>query len=390
MNNTVYFTGLDKTTITGFTIESINFTKLRQANNVTIYYNNAQNFKRNVVDEETGELTGISFIGIEDNQCFTDFKMGAAFIKGQPVFYESLSLFVRGRGENNLIPSNIAFYKRNLKQVTEWLYDYYGIKIDVTEAKFQTLEYNATILIKEEFAEYQRLLNTLVKLAPKTLRDATTHYKNREYTGNVIKNKSISYKFYDKTKQLSQKYEMELHERWLRVELAITNENKNSKRIFEQHLGTCKISEVTDRMLAKMFVTLFNRDFIKPLKDFINKSYKDTLKAVKAAKMAHKKNYLVYAINDLMKQEIDSSMPTCFDYEYFKQAVESVEKGNSNRAKLIKTAEKHIPSKWIQQLDKAEMLIDIIEEIERRANTKLVAPNMSNYNPVHNYKIKIK
>lgn len=366
MNN-IFYTGLDKTTITDFTIISIDFEKLKsQADKVTIYYTSSQNVTTSALDEKTNERVYFSYIGIQDNYLFSDLKIGAAQIRGTWINYESLSMFNRQTGQNNLIPLTMAAYKKSLKDTTDYIYSVYGIKIDTTNAKFQQLEYNLTVNTNQSFAFYERFLTLLCKLAPARLKDATSYSKEKAYTGNTLKNKTILYKFYDKSTQLNKKYNLELQKHWLRIELSITNENKDAKQTMEKYLGSAKIAEITDAALKKMFVTMFKRDFLTPFEKYLVQAQKDTYKILKSAKAQYKKNYLVYGINELMKQEIDRQIPPCFSYSMFIKQVDKLEKGNSNKAKLIKTAEKHIPEAWKDEELRADVIIQAINDMEKK------------------------
>ena len=373
MNN-IYHNGLDKTILTGFQVKSIDFEKLlSQRDSVTIIYQSNQNVYCNVPDEVTGENKSFSNISIQDNCVFSDLKIGVSIVNGQLIFYESLSLYNTSNGENNLIPMSLEFYIRKLNETVAYIYTRYGIKLDISHIRFKELEYNATIKINGKFEDYERLLMLFCKTRRGTLKYGDKPDVEKDFTGYYVHNKSIQYKFYDKTKQLNEKFNIEITAQWLRIELSILNGSQNSKATLEKYLGTSEVFQIDSNSLKQMLLTMFNRDFIKPFQKYLHQSEKITLEVLKDAKKEHKKNYLFYAISDLKTKEIDEFVPPCFSYGVFTDAFNKLEKGNSNRAKALKASEEHIPKKWIGEDARLNVILDVLDRMVDSIATATVA-----------------
>jgi len=354
-----YYIGLDKTTLKNLKIISIDFAKLKSTANFDLNIDKDTQFLsgyRTAKDATTGELVKFAPFKLIDNNLFSDLAIG----NRNGLEFERLNLRVSAIGANNLIPLTISAYKHHFAKVVQYIEDRYGIKLDVSEAEFVKLEYNLTLRLNKDFKSYNRLLNIMLLIAPKKFDHGMVGdhtFRDTRY----IRNKSIEYKFYDKTYQLQKVYNVELSDQWLRLELSITNNNNDSKKIIEKYLGTSKVKDITDSQLQIMFKQLCTRDLIKPFNRYIINSTKRLYKELREHKQSHAKGYLKYAIIDFLAQEQES--PICFDSKILLEQILKLEEGNSNRNRVIAQAKALSPTMWDDQLQQFDEIFGIISSL---------------------------
>lgn len=283
-----YF-GIDLTTIKRAKIISINKRLLLMKNQ-----ENANNrFDQTGIttylkDEETGENIEVSHIKIEDNNKFLDFVFGVNYVKSTdkrtPFVHikMSVSSFEDEHGEklgNNFKSLSIMEYRLFVQQVKEYLYEEYGILIDISEVEFENLEIANTFFLNKTYKEYSDTLKAMYMFAPVGMKKKEKDKRKDahgirydddcEYIATMfIGNGSVGVKAYCKSGQLEEKLSIAFEIDAMRVEVKVKNGIRCSQ-IFGK-----TIYEITDEELKEYYLERVKKDFIKGFEDYIKKGNK--------------------------------------------------------------------------------------------------------------------
>lgn len=329
--------GIDKTVIKNFTVKSVDMNKLQSESNVdnVMVLRNCKNRYNYFMEQRQDNF---NLIKITDNTLFNGLKIDVKKI-GENSFiqYATLDLSIKQKGNNNLAPLTVGAYLQKVQAVFKYIQERYGIYMDISDIKFQSIELNATIELNNEFSEYIRAFDLLMDLAPKTYKDHKTH-KDRltnKVDYMVIYNKSIACKFYNKADQLQEVYSFDTGKNILRVEYTILNSEK-MKDIF----GHCELNKLNDEDIKQFVKTKFESDFISRFEKFKEGNSSKLIKIAKQYRKDHKqwiKSYLMYLVN----YELKSKQPLLSDIEDLKEVIKAVDKINFSRN--WKQVEKNIP-----------------------------------------------
>lgn len=285
----VSYFGIDLTVIKRAKIISVNkrLLLLRNQENINNRFDQT-GITTYLVDEETGENIEVSHIKIEDNNKFIDFVFGVNYVKSTnkrtPFVHikMSVSSYEDEFGEklgNNFKSLNIAEYRVFVQQVKEYLYDMYGILIDISEVEFESVELANTFFLNRPYKEYSDTLKAMYLFAPGGMKKKEKNKKKDahgikydEDSGYIstmfIGNASVGLKAYCKSKQLEGKSDIAFEIDAMRVEVKVKNGIRCSQ-IFGK-----TIYEITDTELKKYYLDRVEKDFIKGFNEYIKKGNK--------------------------------------------------------------------------------------------------------------------
>lgn len=179
--------------------------------------------------------------------------------------YSRIDIVIGDKLQGNLQNKTVEEYKDKIKRVFQYLYEEYGISVDLQYLKFSEMEINCTFELKEEFYKYHRVLRLLMYNLPKSFKklgqilgvnkkkqriEAETFYRG---------NSSMEAKIYDKKKHLEQTVQFVSTENIMRIEFIL----KKSQKIKEAFKSTL-VSDLTDAKLNEFYYSQFIRLFEKP------------------------------------------------------------------------------------------------------------------------------
>lgn len=178
--------------------------------------------------------------------------------------YARMDIFVGDELQGNLQNMTVAEYHKKIKWIFQYLYEEYGITVNLQNLKFSEMEINCTFELKEEFYKYHRVLRLMMFNLPKSYRklgqisginkreqriEAETFYRG---------NSSTEVKIYDKKKHLEQTIQFRLEENMMRIEF-ILKKSQKIKEVFKSTL----VSDLTDEKVNEFYYQQFSRLFEK-------------------------------------------------------------------------------------------------------------------------------
>lgn len=169
----------------------------------------------NVVIERDGKYTyllegGSSFrwLKIEDFNLFGVMCAGTKKTKRIKQDYSRLDIVIGNKSQGNLQNMTVVEYQRIIKPIFQYLYDEYGITVNLQNLKFREMEINCTFNLKEEFYKYHRILRLMMYNLPKSFKklgqvSGINKKEQRIETETFYRgNSSTEVKIYDKKKHL--------------------------------------------------------------------------------------------------------------------------------------------------------------------------------------------
>lgn len=179
--------------------------------------------------------------------------------------YARMDILVGNDLQGNLQNITVAEYHKKIKWIFQYLYEEYGITVNLQNLKFSEMEINCTFELKEEFYKYHRVLRLMMFNLPKSYRKLgqVSGINKREqrieaetfYRGNS----STEVKIYDKKKHLEQTIQFKLEENMMRIEF-ILKKSQKIKEVFKSTL----VSNLTDEKINKFYYQQYLRLFEKP------------------------------------------------------------------------------------------------------------------------------
>jgi len=351
------FIGIDKTVIKNFTVKNIDMAKLQSEGNISnvMCLRNCHN-RYNYHAEQRED--NFNIIKINDNNMFNSLKIDVKKVKNKFIQYAILDMSISLEGQNNLTPLSIGAYKQKVQAVFKYIYERYGINMDIRNIKFQSLELNATFELDEPFEEYVRALGILMRIAPATYKNRIIMSDHRKNKVNLmeVSNKSIKCKTYDKTEQLQQVYAFDTNKSILRIEYTLLTDAK-----IINVFGTNEINSLTDTQIKDFIKTQFNKDFISRYKDFKTDNQGKLYNIAKEFRATHKQWIKPY-LTELSDYELNYKTPLLMDIEDLKEVVRKVDKINFNRN--WKQVYKSCSTAFIGIDDKIEEIFIKIQDIK--------------------------
>ena len=164
MNCKNYF-GIDKATIGGFEIMSIDNEKLSKIKNVTSFNDEYLYFKSYRIYSEFD----FSYMNIKKTSHFKSFTAGLKKVGHKNIRYVHIEVTNdNDKPEKNLYPLTTEEFSEKINSIITYLYENYGIKLIKKEFKFKNIEISLNLNLKEKFESYYPIFDTILNLFPKS------------------------------------------------------------------------------------------------------------------------------------------------------------------------------------------------------------------------------
>lgn len=334
--------GFDNRILTNLKVRSIDFDKLEGHRNVKKSFQG--DIVVNVRDEKTGDLKSFSSITITKDEHFRSLLLGCKKTGGKKVEYVKLDVFVAEPNGHNLKPISQVEAINKHKEIMEYIYEKYGIRLIDEEAKYGYLEMNETIELEFEYEEYQGTLEAMQEVAPRRYKDVVPWKDN--VTGHIkmisYDNKSMRIKVYNKTLQLQQERKIKIEKLYLRFEVCL-NDAKKIISVF----GTNLVSEITDEMIREYFIGIVKADLFDRMDLYIDATNKALVKKKKQSKKDNKTGWtkdMFSACGNKIKYN-NRDMDMVFDLDQILEIIRAEIKTKSNYDRTLKRCKKEIEEK---------------------------------------------
>lgn len=179
--------------------------------------------------------------------------------------YSRMDIVIENKSQGNLQNKTVAEYQRMIKRIFQYLYEEYGITVNLQNLKFSEMEINCTFELKEEFYKYHRVLRLMMFNLPKSFKKlgqiSGINKKEQRIESETFYrgNSSTEVKIYDKKKHLEQTIQFRLEENIMRIEF-ILKKSQKIKEVFKSTL----VSDLTDEKINQFYYQQFTRLFEKP------------------------------------------------------------------------------------------------------------------------------
>lgn len=208
---------------------------------------------------ETNSGNKYNHIHIPKGNLFDDFFYGRSQLTNE--FFGKLELSVNNDEYHNLNCSTIDEIKKRVKDIERYLADNLGILVNFDDIKIKSIEINKTFELDNNYDSYHRVMKTLIYLLPQRLSKEKSIYRNNEntytfYSGNA----SEKLKIYNKTKQLNDKYLINLENKYVRFEITLTNDSGKIKNIFK----TAILWSIDDEQINEYFNNFVLKNILAP------------------------------------------------------------------------------------------------------------------------------
>jgi len=167
--------------------------------------------------------------------------------------------------------------------------DIYGVYLDISEARFNTIEVNVTNEMMHTFHDYRMIFEAVrQKRNHKKYPVFGLKEKKLQYETYIFSNKSLTneLKLYNKTEQLAYCFSIYKKEQFMRFEYRL-----HSYDLIQNRLGTDKLSELTDQAIRDFLCKSIQEDIFEPVETFINDSNKELDKMYKNIKKKYKRGH---------------------------------------------------------------------------------------------------
>lgn len=283
------YIGIDRTELRNIRVESIDIDKLRASDGLISFTNNELGY---LLYTTTGEAKRVDRLVIKDGYMFNSFRLDYKKMRGDRSYYTILDVTISTKeGESdNLRPLNISEYRNKIKNIKNYIRDFYGVYLDISEARFNTIELNVTNEMLEPFHEYTRIFEAVRKKRnQKKYPVVGIKEKKLQYETYIFSNKSLTneLKLYNKTEQLAYCFSIYKKENYMRFEYRL-----NSYELIENRLGTSRLSELTDEVIRDFLSKSIREDIFKPVETYINDSNKSLNRLYRDLKKRYKRGYI--------------------------------------------------------------------------------------------------
>lgn len=334
-----YF-GIDRTTLKGITIESINTKVLLQA---IEYFRGTKVVRIEYTKAETPIQIHndyyIKSVHINYDGAVIKTSYSMQTFSGVHTVNTTLQLQIEPTGYN-LKPLTIEEYRQRVIEVFKDIEDIFGIKYNYTSAVFATIEVNKTFTIDNDFNKYATALNLLYSNIPAhrfninelklAIWASVNTRENLKHWENIfVKSSRRILKTYDKAKQLLDtlgdnvdKKLLYLNHKVMRVEYTITDKN-----ILQNHLNTTSVfdDKVTDTALRTLFNSFIDKDLLKPYYKWREQNTQDLIDLINHCK-AINQQWRLELIRYWRAYDNAHNIPLLFDVNDLRVALLATEK----------------------------------------------------------------
>lgn len=328
--------GVDRHTLGGMKISTVDLKKLK-ANDKVKFYNDGATVT--LKDSKTSEEIVFSTMVINDNEYFKSLVVGCKLNDGFKVEYVHLDVFVSEPGTCNLIPLDSEALLSKHERLKKYIFEEYGVLLKYEEAHYNFLEINNTVELDYESEEYRKVLKLMSIIAPKKYKSRNLWTdENNEVRGVFLENNSVKIKIYNKTKQLQEEYKITLAKTYLRVELVLKDTRK-IKEVF----GTTLIKEITHEQMEEYYVDTINSDIFEKIDKYIKSSNRQLKKIAKEEQEKDVRKWTRSFLLRACSNEIDKDLELVFDIEQCLELIKA--KTGKNYKRTLKRLENDIEEK---------------------------------------------
>ncbi|MGU8283504.1 hypothetical protein ACV3KU_15625 [Clostridium perfringens] len=248
-----------------------------------------------VMIDKTGEKIKVSYIKIKNDELlklkFNELNVGIKKVKDKLIPYEYLDVtlpsVLSDEGVNIKNISSVESLKECIELLELELNKCGILNVDLKSAEIEELEINVNIPLQNQFKDYERALNYIKDILPKTLKKGQ-EYEDRvenKYTGFKVFNNSISLKFYDKRAQVLEEHKRDIGEELLRIEYRLLSGTK-----VKELLGHNEVSKLLSEFdnIEKAFRKRLEKDLVLRLYKSIEEEQKASIKLLKRYKKSGK------------------------------------------------------------------------------------------------------
>lgn len=282
------YVGIDRTELRNIRVDAIDMDKLRATDSLISFTNSELGY---LVHATTGEAKRVDRLVIKDGYMFNSFMLDFKKMKGDRNYYTILDVTIATKeGESdNLRPLNISEYRNKINNIKSYMQRIYGIYLDISEARFHTIELNITNEMMYPFHDYRMIFEAVrQKRNHKKYPVFGLKEKKLQYETYIFSNKSLTneLKLYNKTEQLAYCFSIYKKEQFMRFEYRL-----HSYDLIQNRLGTSLVSELTDQAIRDFLSKSIQEDIFKPVEAFISDSNKKLEQTYKNLKKQYKRGH---------------------------------------------------------------------------------------------------
>lgn len=282
------YVGIDRTELRNIRVDAIDMDKLRATDSLISFTNNELGY---LVHATTGEAKRVDRLVIKDGYMFNSFMLDFKKMKGDRNYYTILDVTIATKeGESdNLRPLNISEYRNKINNIKSYMQRIYGIYLDISEARFYSIELNITNEMMYPFHDYRMIFEAVrQKRNHKKYPVFGLKEKKLQYETYIFSNKSLTneLKLYNKTEQLAYCFSIYKKEQFMRIEYRL-----HSYDLIQNRLGTSLVSELTDQNIRDFLSKSIQEDIFKPVEAFLSDSNKKLEQTYKNLKKQYKRGH---------------------------------------------------------------------------------------------------
>lgn len=292
---------------------------------------------------ESPNGTRISYLKIKDNNVFNEFIVTIDDIGRE---HQTLSLSAGNLHKANIQNVTVIEIKSYLTDVRKYLLSQYGLTVNMSHLQIKLLEINCTFAITKKFREYHRVIKLLMYLAPflnsklQSFINANKQNYSLDMETLLKKNKSMEIIIYNKSKQICDTKDVEMHADLMRIEIRLLTAKKITEAFGDNHFHT-----FTDEAIAEYYMHQFTKKFINTYRkwyiDNQSKIAKLICKCKQQTPIHWQANFLDYCKN----YEENYELPLLLDIEHLYTILKAHTDHNRNTSRTIKSFRKKIENR---------------------------------------------
>lgn len=282
------YVGIDRTELRNLVVYQVDLQKLQNTDSKIRLTESQLGYMTRDIE---GNTIRVENIVVSDGFMFNSFRLDYKKEKGNRNYYTILDVTIATKeGESdNLRPLNISEYRNKINNIKSYMRDIYGIYLDVSEARFNTIELNITNEMMYSFHDYRMIFEAVrQKRNHKKYPVFGLKEKKLQYETYIFSNKSLTneLKLYNKTEQLSYCFSIYKKEQFMRFEYRL-----HSYDLIQNRLGTSRVSELTDQNIRDFLSKSIQEDIFKPVEAFLSDSNKKLEQTYKNLKKQYKRGH---------------------------------------------------------------------------------------------------
>lgn len=222
-------------------------------------------------------------------------------------------------GRHNLNCLTLEKLRVNVRAAFQLIKKKYGIVVSDNEVKLKYLELNRTIETQYAYSEYKRVTTLMDYTLNGRLRckQGAVFRGKDNHTKQVTENrieetsrmkssggKGLTVKFYDKRRELGDKYKVDLNINLFRFEVSLNSATK-IKRVF----GSNKLADLTQDQLNRYMFSFIEENIITPFDKYTEQRLKEVERIFKKNYKPASRSWVVNLYAELGDSEMKSGLP---------------------------------------------------------------------------------